>query len=131
MTARKHSFLGIEINASEIHIAEVQGAWPDVQVVRVYHAPTPPGVVEGGRILDPAGLGQCLRGLLRVMGAATRDAVMGLPTRALLTRSLDFPTLPDAEMRAIIAGELAHHHALGEADDTFELYAPPRACQDR
>ena len=133
MTARKHSFLGIEINASEIHIAEVRGQWPDVQIMRVYHAPTPPGVVEGGRILDPAGLGDCLRGLLRVMGAGTRDAVLGLPTRALMTRSLDFPTLPAGEMRAIIAGELAHYHTLGEADDAFDftlLHAPSKSVEN-
>lgn len=133
MAVQKRSFLGIELNAAEIHIAEVQGNWPDVQVLRAHHAPMPAGIMEGGQILDTARLGDHLRALLRIMHAGTRDAVIGLPVRALFTRILDLPPLPGDEMRVIIAGELSHHYTLRPEDDTFDftpIHIPSKTVEE-
>ena len=116
-----------------LSVVEMQGIWPNVQVHRADAVPTPNGAMEGGRITDPEAVAEALRGLLNRMHVSTRDAVMGISTQSVLTRTLDIPRVPDNEVRTILVGELAHYQILRENSETFDYIRmePPHGGHER
>lgn len=120
MAGQGRPILGVDINPIEICVVEMQGSWPAVQVLQTDSTPTPPGSLEGGRIADAAVLAAALRDLLNRMRVTTRDAVMGMGDRSIITRTLDIPKAPESEVRTILQGELAHYQILHEHIETFD-----------
>ena len=58
--------------------------------------------------------------LLTRMGTRTRQAIMSIPSGAVTTRVLDIPNMPDAELRAVVQGEIAHQNILINPNGEFD-----------
>ncbi len=133
-TKKGRSILGIEINTTEIRVVEMDGAWPDPRILRADVVPTPLDSMNGEEICRPDLVGRALGTLLSRMGARTRNAVMSIPSGAVATRVLDIPNIPEAELLAVVQGEITHQNILpnpqGEFDymrlDTGDLRAQAR-----
>jgi type IV pilus assembly protein PilM len=120
MAGKGRLILGIDLNASEICVTAMRGTWANPEVVAVGSAPMPPGALEGAGIINPEAIAEALRRVLNQMGVGTRDAVIGIPGRSVLTRVLDIPNVPDKEMGAVIQGELAHYKILRDNTGAFD-----------
>ncbi|HUO07384.1 MAG TPA: pilus assembly protein PilM [Phycisphaerae bacterium] len=87
MKRRNGKILGLAIGQKSILIAEVggkAGAW-SVHHVAEFHYP------ENADLEKPVELGQALRALLKSERFSTRDAVIGLPAKRLVTRRKEVP----------------------------------------
>lgn len=114
------SILGIEINSSEIRVVEMEGAWPDPRILRADVVSTPLESMNGDEICRPELVGRALGTLLNRMGARTRSAVLSIPSGAVTTRILDIPNIPDAELHAVVQGEVAHQNILPNPQGEFD-----------
>jgi type IV pilus assembly protein PilM len=121
MSINGRPLLGIDISASEIRVVEMHGRWQAPQIARLGMVPTPPGAVEDDHIVNPTAVGEALRDLLERMGAGTREAILGMSPRDVITRILDIPRVPDKEARTIIEGELAHYQIMQEGIGSFDF----------
>ena len=119
-TKTGRSILGIEINASEIRVVEMEGVWPDPRILRADVVPTPLDAMNGDEICRPDLVGRALGTLLTRMGARTRNAVMSIPSGAVTTRVLDIPNIPEAELLAVVQGEIAHQNILPNPQGEFD-----------
>ena len=119
-TKKGRSILGIEINATEIRVVEMEGSWPNPRVLRADLVPTPPESMDGDEICRPELIGRALGTLLSRMGARTRNAVMSIPSSAVATRILDIPNIPEAELLAVVQGEITHQNILPNPDGEFD-----------
>jgi type IV pilus assembly protein PilM len=114
------SVLGIEIDASEIRVVEMEGVWPDPRIVRADSIATPPDTVSGNEICRPDLVGKALATLLTRMGVRTRSAVMSIPSSAVTTRVLDVPNIPEPELRTVVQGEVTHQNILPNGQGEFD-----------
>ncbi len=92
MKRRSGKILGLAIGQKSILFAEVGGkadAW-SVQHVAEFTYP------DGLSLEKPVELGQALRAFLKTQKFSTRDAVIGLPAKRLITRRKDVPPAPAA-----------------------------------
>src|SRR5690349_13199763 len=120
MLMREGPILGIDIDSKEIRVVEMRGSWSQPQILRAEAVPTPPGAVENGRVVYPQPVADALRILTQRMGVRTRDVILGLPARTVMARVLEIPNVPDAEIPAILQGEMLHYHLLMEGEGAFD-----------
>ncbi len=114
------SVLGIEINSSEIRVVEMEGVWPEPRILRADVVPTPLDSMNGDEIIRPDLVGRALGTLLTRMGTRTRQAIMSIPSGAVTTRVLDIPNIPEAELHAVVEGEISHQNILPNQHGEFD-----------
>ena len=120
-TAKKgRSVLGIEINTTEIRVVEMEGVWPNPRILHADVVPTPLDAMNGDEICRPDLVGRALGTLLTRMGVRNRNAVMSIPSGAVTTRVLDIPNIPEAELLAVVQGEIAHQNILPDPHGEFD-----------
>lgn len=101
--------VGIDIGKSAIKVAEVQRTAHGLQLRRFGVAPTPPGAVEGGLILDQQAVARAVSGVLRRAGTRTRHAVISVTGQNVLARVLRLPPIPREEVKQAIRWEAERH----------------------
>jgi type IV pilus assembly protein PilM len=127
MAGRRRAVLGVDINPHEIRLVELTGT-PEAPTIRVSGSvPTPEGSMDADRITNAGAIGAALRGLVERLQPETREAVLGISDRAVITRVLDIPNVPDGEVRTVIDGELAHYRILREGAGAFDFARLPAA----
>jgi hypothetical protein len=89
---RSGKILGLAIGQKSILLAEVGGKADAWSVAHVAEFPYP----EGLALEKPVELGQALRTFLKSQKFSTRDTVIGLPAKRLITRRKDVPPAPAA-----------------------------------
>jgi hypothetical protein len=89
---RSGKILGLAIGQKSILLAEVGGKANAFSVNYVAEFPYPDGL----DLEKPVELGQALRAFLKKQKFTTRDAVIGLPAKRLVTRRKDVPPAPAA-----------------------------------
>ncbi len=92
MKRRSGKILGLAIGQKNILLAEVGGKANAWSVLHVAEFTFP----EGLTLEKPVELGQALRNFLKTQKFSTRDAVMGLPAKRLITRRKEVPPAPAA-----------------------------------
>ena len=92
MKRRSGKILGLAIGQKSILLAEVSGKANAWSVLHVAEFTFP----EGLALEKPVELGQALRAFLKTQKFSTRDAVIGLPAKRLITRRKDVPPAPAA-----------------------------------
>lgn len=103
-----------------------------VEVTQVATAPIPDGTMQGGVISDRMRLAGAIRQLLQANHIIARQAVVGLPSRAVFARTVTIPPVPDAERRAVVRGEIDHLNILPPGQGTFDyvVFARPKGAGD-
>ena len=123
--------LGISFGDQLIHVVAAHpGPNGGVEVTNVASVPTPAGAMgERATIQNPALITAALRNLLREHRITTRAAVLGLPSRAVFSRLINLPPMPDRERGAVVRGEIDHLNIMPPGQGTFDyaLLARPDA----
>lgn len=101
--------VGIDIGTFAIKIAEARRTARGVELARFGMAPTPPGAVEGGLILDRAAVGEAVRRLLRDARIRPRRVVVSVTGQNVLARILLLPPIPEDEVKQAIRWEAERH----------------------
>ena len=125
------TMIGIEIVPDRLHLCQVRGRTVTAQP----SVPLPPGLVEQGRVRDPAALAAQIREALTAHGIRGRCCALVLPPEILMTRHVTLPKIRLRGARLDIAGEFRamtdrplsdyafDSLLLSEGPDSIELYA--------
>lgn len=121
MALQGRPVLGIDISPTEICVVEMRGNWNDAQIMNAGSVPTPPGAVDGGRLVAAGPIAAALSSLIDSMDVTTREAVICISENSVMSRILDIPVVQDTELRDVIEGELAHYQVLVQKSGTFDF----------
>jgi type IV pilus assembly protein PilM len=119
MPNQERPILGVDLRSDEIRVVEIRGGWAQPYIVRADAVATPAGSMEHGQVINPQAISDALRHLVQRLGTTTRDVAMGLSARAVTARTMEIPNVPDAEIPAILEGEMAHYHLQREGESSF------------
>ncbi|MFN3728302.1 MAG: pilus assembly protein PilM [Fimbriimonadaceae bacterium] len=120
MARLRRSTLGIEFNLDEVRVVEAQPGIGGVTLVGGASAVVPPMTTEGGRIKDKGALQDSLKRALADLGAKAKTCVVGVPAQAVAIRTMDLPQMPEADLRAVMSGEIQHLQMLSEPGGAFD-----------
>ncbi|MEP6756082.1 MAG: pilus assembly protein PilM, partial [Chthonomonadales bacterium] len=123
--------IGIDINETEICVTQVQGTWPDPQVIKIDSEPIPHNSIKNSEVINADIIAETLRQLIDRMELNTKSAVMSIPSRQVVTRILDIPNVPDPEMKALLDMEVSHQHILREEDGVYAHTNLPTTIKGR
>lgn len=119
--------VGLEIGASSLKLVELTGP---SRTLRAYaRRPTPPGVLMGGQVVEPAALAQEIRELFHQAGVRKRYVVTALPSQATVVRTLQVPRMPLKEMEEAVRWE-AERYIPFPIDEVILDFAPLEASQN-
>ncbi len=113
--------VGLEIGASSLKLVECTGSPP---VLKAYaQRPTPPGVLVGGQVVEPAALAQEIRELFLQAGVRKKYVVTAVPSQATVVRILQVPKMPLREMEEAVRWE-AERYIPFPIDEVLLDFAP-------
>lgn len=114
--------VGISFSTDAIHaVAARPGPGGEIQVTQVGSAPLPEGAIQNGMVYETVLLSAAVRALLSQLGITTRNAVLGLPSQAVIARSITIPPVPERERRALVGGEIDHLNVLPPGQVAFDF----------
>jgi len=124
--------VGVFITPSTITAVQARRSPGRIEVVAVGAVDTPKGAMDGGRVKDPASVGQAIRGLLRHLNIRSRSVRVALSSSSYGLRALRFPEVPRQERRAMVRGEMEEKGTLPNGSDGFDfLWTPAPADSGR
>jgi type IV pilus assembly protein PilM len=101
--------LGVDIGSAAIKAVEARRGSRGIELVRYGIAPTPPGAVVEGGIVDGRAVAGALAALLRTAGIRRREAVVSVAGPNVLSRILRLPPIPHEEVKQAIRWEAERH----------------------
>ena len=123
MARNRRHVLGIEIDGGQVRIVEMQRGAHHPTITGVHIADLPSGTMAGGAVMRPEILAEVLAKSLDEMKATTRNAVLGLPASIISMRAMDVPDVPEAELHAVVEGEVQHFQILREEGGIFDYWS--------
>ena len=132
------SLVGLDIGTTGIRGAQLSFDRSDrsYRVERIADVDLRHGMVEGGEIVDGAGVARALKELWKRGRFRSRKVAIGLPDRNLLTRQVDLPWMRPEDFRAALRYQVGDtlpvdlaqveldYHVLGEFTRTDERGQP-------
>ncbi|MDQ7843059.1 MAG: type IV pilus assembly protein PilM [Armatimonadota bacterium] len=101
--------LGVDMGTHAMKVAELRRTGRGIELTHYGIAPTPPGAVANGMILDRPAASGALRMLLRASGIRGRRAVISVTGQNVLARILRLPPIPADEVKQAIRWEAERH----------------------
>ncbi|WP_061962162.1 type IV pilus assembly protein PilM [Demequina flava] len=98
--------LGLDIGATHVRVAEVEfagkktGAEARGTLTAYAEQPVPPGSVQGGEVIDVAGVGSAIKAALSRGKIATKEVTVGVGAPNVVVRELEVPAMPMAQLRS-------------------------------
>lgn len=132
MARNRRQVLGIEVDGGQVRIVEMQRGAHHPAITGAHIADIPSGAMAGGAVMRPDVLADVIISALDEMGASTKNAVLGLPASVISMRALDVPDVPEAELQAVVEGEVQHFQILREEGGVFDFWKlkPPVGKED-
>jgi type IV pilus assembly protein PilM len=122
MARNRRQVLGIEIDGGQVRIVEMQRGAHHPTITAAHVAELPDGTMSGGVVMRPETLAEVILKALDEMGATTRNAVIGLSASVISMRAMDVPDVPEAELQAVVEGEVQHFQILREEGGVFDFW---------
>jgi type IV pilus assembly protein PilM len=117
---------GISLTEDAIYVVAARPTPSGAQVIQVGAAPLPEGALDNGRVHQSELLAAAIRALLKTHAVSARAAVIGLPSRAVFTRTVTIPPVPARERRALVRGEIEHLNVLPPGKGAFDFVSLAR-----
>ena len=92
--------LGVDIGQHAIKTILLETHPEGAAVLHAARIPTPPGAVQGGKVLQRREVAACLRQLIRQAGYPVHTASLAIPTEQVLVRWIDLPRMDSASLHA-------------------------------
>ena len=122
MARNRRQTLGIEVDGGQVRIVEMQRGPHHPIITGAALADLPAGTMAGGAVMRPDVLAEEILKALEEMGATTKNAVLGLSASVISLRAMDVPDVPDAELQAVVEGEVQHFQILREEGGVFDYW---------
>ncbi|MCB0378896.1 MAG: type IV pilus assembly protein PilM [Bdellovibrionales bacterium] len=85
--------IGLDIGSSSIKMIELKATGKTFKINRFGMAPLPPGLVEGGEVLDPGVLSGIISGLHKELGLRTKHVCSGMFGGAVIVKKISIPRI--------------------------------------
>ncbi len=121
----RNPILGVAFGIDQIRVVEMRRAGSELTVTAAGSVAIPAGSMDPGSSVGSDLIAQRLRTVLKKAGATTTNAVLGVPSSGVFTRLLDIPTIPDAELEPVVAGEVAHYQMIRPDGGAFGFVRLP------
>jgi type IV pilus assembly protein PilM len=101
--------IGVEITSERVNVVQLRRKGQNgYKLVAYGSADIPEGIVEDGRINDPATLGQVISGLLEQKKIKVKQAATAVPGKETVSRLIRLPAeLPEVELRDMVLNQEA------------------------
>ncbi|GHS86684.1 Tfp pilus assembly protein ATPase PilM [Synergistales bacterium] len=127
-SSKKGNFAGLALHGDSLRYIELSGDKGSLQVVRKEKTPLSHGVVVKDVVADWEGVISALKSMKSVLGGAFRCPVtMGMPSRDVILRLVDYPKMPIEDVKAALELEFDKYfpYAYQEAAaDVVEVDVP-------
>lgn len=119
--------VGVDVGSRRIKVVEAHARSRfRVQVKGFGAADTPPGAYENGHVHDPVALGHAIRDAVRQAGIRSRSASIAVGPQVSFVRKLDFPVMPEAELRSVIQLQPDRYLPIAAGEEPqFDLFILP------
>ncbi len=95
--------VGVDIGATGIRGAEVEGSTTSRPILRRYHeVPLPRGAVSKGEVVEPALVSTALKTLWSQGGFSSKNVVLGVGGSRVLARDISMPNVPIKMIREML-----------------------------
>ena len=129
---KQKSIIGIEITASEVRGACVRTSSTGPLLSGIANAPTPAGAIDVEGMLNPQVVGDVVRRVYQQLDPKGAQLVIGMTNCSMVARIMEIPPVPNAEIRAVLRGEMDHFRILpaGQSSFDFCLLPEPLLAED-
>jgi type IV pilus assembly protein PilM len=129
MTAHRKSGIGLDISDGSICVVELGSGPKGLRLLRSGSAPTPPGSVLDGTIVQPKPVARAVKRLLRSLrlSAKGKRAVVSLPSSAVVARVTQLPVTGPRAIAQHLQQEIKRYAVFtgGATVSDFTLINPP------
>ncbi len=115
------SFVGLDVGSHTIKVVELAPVDHRFRVLHAGTAPTPPGAVKEGVVIDPHSVANRIRQALTTAGTKGGRVVSAIGGQAVIVRELKFPPMPDADLQNAARFEAERYVPYGVRDVNMDL----------
>jgi type IV pilus assembly protein PilM len=129
----KNNFAGVALHGDSVRYLELSGTLGSLSVVRQDIVPLDRGVVVKDSLVDMAGLLPALETLKSVLGGFYCPVVLGIPSRDVILRLIDYPKMPIEDVKEALQLEFEKYFPYPYQDasaDVAEIEVPGRGASD-
>ena len=105
---RRESF-GLDIGTSAVKVVQLGEAATGWTLTAFASVPLPPDVIAEGAIKDPGAVVDAIKEAVAKANIKSREAVIGVAGRELITKKVQMPEVPAKELRDAVQLEAEHH----------------------
>jgi type IV pilus assembly protein PilM len=117
------TIVGLDIGSTTLRAVEIAGANSAHPVIRRYRqAPTPPGSVARGEVLEPNTVAHALKQLWAAGKFTTKRVVLGMGNQRVLARDLSVPKAPIERIRESLPFQVQDMLPMPVADALLDFY---------
>jgi type IV pilus assembly protein PilM len=106
---RGSSAIGMEFSDKTIKLVELTIKGTTLHFKHMVSEKLPAGLVEDGRVKNPAAIVKILQQLVASAGIQKRAVHLVIPSQSILVRLLKFPDVPMKDLRKIVDFEIKHN----------------------
>ncbi len=121
--------IGLDIGSKKIKLARVKNTKQGIQVVYFDSIDTPPGMVEAGNIVDPAGLGAELGNLVSKLKIKHNKVVSAVAGQQVYTRNIVMPRMKLDELKEAISFQAINFLPIPVEEAAIDIF-PLRDFED-
>ncbi|WP_145653201.1 pilus assembly protein PilM [Pseudoduganella lurida] len=126
--------VGLDISSSGVRLVELTDAGKDgIRVERCAVEPLPRGAVADGNIENLDQVVDAVRRLVKKSGTRARNAALGMPSTAVITKKIVLPAgLSEEQLEVQVESEASQYipFALDEVSLDFDVIGPVASSQD-
>ncbi len=129
----RRPLLGVDVGSTGIRVVELAGSGRELRIAHCAHHSLPQGVLHDGGISVTEAAVDALRAAVRDSGTRVRDAVLALPSGAVISKTLSLPAVLDEdelEMQVEAEAEATLPFARTEISLDFTTIGPSAAQAD-
>ncbi len=121
LASGKNMHIGLDIGSSAIKLVQLQHGRDGTSLHKAGSAPTPPGTVKGGVVVDPPAVAQTIRSLLEALQIDSRTATVGIAGPTVVAREVPLPTMSERQLRKSIQWEARNYISFPVEDSIVEF----------
>lgn len=114
--------IGLDIGSSAVRGVEVRGVGSKAVLGKAFEVPLAPGAVISGDIRDEASVVAALSELRTRAKFGTKNVVIGIANGDFVTRLIDRPAQPHAEMKKALKYDIPDYFDVGSDDPYYDAH---------
>lgn len=115
--------IGLDIGTGTVRLAEVEGNGRGGGTVVAYaEAPTPPGAVQSGEVVDVRAVGQAIKQAHGQGGFQAKEAILGIGMPSVAVREIEIPELPMGQLRSSLAFQVRDTLPISADEALLDFY---------